>query len=86
MWIEDYLSTVKLYGGTRDTAMQFIQLHLKESARAWLKSLPEESIDHWNDLVHLFVTNFQATCKKPGSIEELRACVQKYTESLRMYI
>lgn len=85
-WIEDYLATVKLHYGTRDTAMQFIQLHLKESARAWLRSLPEESIDHWNDLVRLFVANFQATCKRPGSIEELRACVQRWTESLREYM
>ena len=65
-WIEDYLATVGLHHGTRDTAMQFIQLHLKESARAWLRSLPEESIDHWNDLVWLFVANFQATCKQIG--------------------
>ena len=49
-WIEDYLATIKLNSGTRDIAMQFIQLHLKEPARAWLRNLPDESIGHWNDL------------------------------------
>ena len=73
-WIEDYLSTIKLNSGTRDTAMQFIQLHLKEPARAWLRNLPDESITHWNDLQRLFIANFKATCKHPNSIEELRRC------------
>ena len=76
-WIEDYLVTIQLNHGTRDTAMQFIQLHLKEPARAWLRNLPEESIDHWNDLTRLFIANFKATCKRPGSIEELRRCQQR---------
>ena len=31
-WIEDYVATIQLNHGTRDTAMQFIQLHLKEPA------------------------------------------------------
>ena len=85
-WIEDYLATIKLNNGTRDTAMQFIQLHLKEPARAWLRNLPEESITHWNDLQRLFIANFKATCKRPNSIEELRRCQQRGNESLRDYI
>ena len=78
--------TIQLHHDTRDTAMQFIQLHLKELARAWLRNLPEESIDHWNDLTRLFITNFKATCKRPGSIEELRRCQQRGSESLWDYI
>jgi hypothetical protein len=30
--------------------------------------------------------NFRSTCKKPVSIEVLRACKQKYDEPMRMYI
>ena len=30
--------------------------------------------------------NFLSTCKKPASIEQLRACRQKYDESMRTYI
>ena len=50
-WIEDYLTAVQCQGGTRNTAMQYLQLQLTGSARAWLKSLPADTIGSWNDLV-----------------------------------
>jgi hypothetical protein len=32
------------------------------------------------------VKNFRSTCKKPASIEQIRACKQKYGEPMRTYI
>jgi hypothetical protein len=85
-WLVDYLETVKLTGGTKATAMQSIQVHLSGAARSWIKKLPPGSIDSWETFEDMFVKNFLSTCKKPASIEQLRACRQKYDESMRTYI
>ncbi|KAK1616220.1 hypothetical protein QYE76_021737 [Lolium multiflorum] len=85
-WLIDYLETVKLLGGTRATTMQSVQVHLSGAARSWIKKLPMGSIDNWETFEDLFVKNFRSTCKKPASIEQLRACKQKYGESMRAYI
>ena len=66
--------------------MQCFQLYLKDSARAWLRSLPRGKICTWDDLVDAFVKNFQATYKRPVGIEELKQCVQKPKESMRSYL
>jgi hypothetical protein len=85
-WPVDYLEMVKLTGGTRATAMQSIQVHLSGAARSWIKKLPPGSIDSWGSFEDVFVKNFRSTCKKPASLEELRACRQKPDESMRKYI
>ncbi|KAK1613855.1 hypothetical protein QYE76_019372 [Lolium multiflorum] len=77
-WIDNYLQTVILHEGNQVAAMQCLQLYLKDSARAWLRSLPKGSIRSWEDLVDAFVKNFQATYKRPVGIEELRQCHQKH--------
>jgi hypothetical protein len=86
VWLEDYLTAVRFHQGTKTTAMQCLQLQLKGSAHAWLKSLCRGSIHSWNDLVHDFIQNFQATYMRPASMEQLRACTQKQNESIRSYI
>ncbi|XP_071681507.1 uncharacterized protein [Lolium perenne] len=73
-------------GGTKATAMQSIQVHLSGAVRSWMKKLPEGSIDSWENFEDLFVRNFRSTCKKPASIDQLRTCMQKSDESMRMYI
>ncbi|KAK1619255.1 hypothetical protein QYE76_024772 [Lolium multiflorum] len=85
-WIDDYMQTVILHKGNQIAAMQCLQLYLKDSARAWLRGLPKGSIKSWDDLVDVFVANFQATYKRPVGIEELRNCQQKQKESMRSYI
>jgi hypothetical protein len=37
-WLSDYLQAVKLLGGTRETAMQSLQLHLTGAGRSWLRN------------------------------------------------
>jgi hypothetical protein len=85
-WLTDYLETVKLTGGTRATAMPSIQVHLSGAARSWIKKLPEGSVDSWETFEDQFIKNFRSTCKKPASIEVVRACKQKYDEPMRTYI
>src|SRR3954453_24101793 len=66
--------------------MQCFQLYLKDSARAWLRSLPRGKIRSLDDLVDTFVKNFSATFKRPVGIEQLRSCKQKSNESMRSYL
>jgi hypothetical protein len=42
IWLEDYLTVIRVHGGTRTTTIHCLQLPLKGSARAWLKSLSAE--------------------------------------------
>jgi hypothetical protein len=85
-WFSDYLQAVNLLGGTRETAMQSLQLHLTGVARSWLSKLGKETIASWEDLTKQFTSNFKSTYKRPASIEEVKACVQQRNETLRAYI
>jgi hypothetical protein len=77
---------VQILGGTKATAMQRLQLHLTGAARSWLNTLPDESIGSWGELESQFTRNFCSTYKRPASLEEVKACVQKKDETLRSYI
>jgi hypothetical protein len=72
---KDYLQAVKLLGGTKETAMQSLQLHLTGAARSWLSKLGKETIGNWEELTKQFTSNFKSTYKRPASIEEVKACV-----------
>jgi hypothetical protein len=86
LWLSDYLQAVQILGGTKATAMQSLQLHLTGAARSWLNTLPYESIGSWGELESQFARNFRSTNKRPASLEEVKACVQKKGETLRSYI
>jgi hypothetical protein len=66
--------------------MQSLQLHLTGAARSWLDTLPNESIGSWGELESQFARNFCSTYKRPASLEEVKACVQRKSEALRSYI
>jgi hypothetical protein len=86
LWLSDYLQAVQILGGMRATAMQSLQLHLTGVARSWLSTLPNDSIGSWGELESQFTRNFRSTYKRPASIEEVKACVQRKGETLRSYI
>jgi hypothetical protein len=85
-WLSDYLLAVKILGGTKETAMQSLQLHLTGAARSWLSKLEKETIGSWEELTKQFMSNFKSTYKRSASIEEVKACVQQHSETLRTYI
>jgi hypothetical protein len=85
-WLSDYLQAVKILGGTRETAMQSLQLHLTDATRSWLSKLGEETIGSWEELTKNFMSNFKLTYKRPASIKEVKVCVQQRGETLRAYI
>src|SRR3954470_10998399 len=43
-WLSDHLSSVKLHGGNKETAMQCLQLQLTGAAQIWLSILSSGSI------------------------------------------
>src|SRR3954468_5230473 len=49
-WLSDHLSSVKLHGGNKETAMQCLQLQLTGAERVWLSSLSSGSIRSWEEL------------------------------------
>jgi hypothetical protein len=77
---------VQILGGTKETAMQSLQLHLTGAARSWLSKLEKETIGSWEDLTKQFIGNFRLTYKQPASIEEVKVCVQQRDETLWAYI
>ena len=56
------------------------------AAQAWMQNLPPRSINSWEQLKIAFIQNFQGTCKKLSTIEDLERCVQKKGESARHWI
>jgi hypothetical protein len=80
------LQAVRILGGSKETTMQSLQLHLTGVARSWLSKLERETIGSWEELTKQFTSNFKSTYKWPASIEEVKACVQQFNETLRSYI
>jgi hypothetical protein len=58
IWLDDFITAVKISGGSRDNALQLLSLHLKGNARAWLNNLTPDSIRSWEEFWQVFITNF----------------------------
>ena len=54
---------------------------LEGTARTWLNNLPRNTINSWGELKKHFITNFDRTCKRPTTVENLKRCVQKEGKS-----
>jgi hypothetical protein len=85
-WLSDYLQAVRILGGSKETAMRSLQLHLTGPARSWLGKMERETIGRWDELTKQFTSNFKSTYKWPASIEEVKACIQQRNETLRSHI
>jgi hypothetical protein len=81
-----FASCKKILGGSKETAIQSLQLHLTGATRSWLGKLPKKTIGSWDKLAKKFIGNFKSTYKRPASTEELKACTQKSGETLCSYI
>jgi hypothetical protein len=58
IWLDDFVTAVKISGGSRDNALQLLSLHLKDNARTWLNSLAPDSIRSWEEFRQAFIANF----------------------------
>src|SRR3954464_1685493 len=57
-WLVDYMTAVRIAGGSWRLAVRYAPLMPQESARTWLNSLPRDSINCWEDFQNAFVHNF----------------------------
>lgn len=57
-WLSDYRVAVSIGGSNEYVSMRSLPLMLQGSVKAWLNSLPTESIHEWEDLEHAFLKNF----------------------------
>jgi hypothetical protein len=58
IWLDDFMTAVKISGGSRDNALQLLSLHLKDNTRAWLNNLAPDSIRSWEEFRQAFIANF----------------------------
>ena len=64
---------------------RYFPLMLEGMAPTWLNNLPMTNVNSWGELKKLFITNFEGTCKRPITVEDLKRCVQKGGESTRKW-
>jgi hypothetical protein len=84
--IEDFRSHVRLLGIPDEVACRAFPLTLSGSARKWFRKLPPASIDRFEDLGRVFLTQFMTsrTRKKPPSY--LLTLKQRSGETLKQFI
>jgi hypothetical protein len=68
VWLNDYRPVCQLGDATTDEVIiRILPLHFADSAQTWLEHLPPSQIHNWEDLVRMFVGNFQDTYVRPGN-------------------
>jgi hypothetical protein len=85
-WLEVYQLTIEAASGDSYVMANNIPVCLSSSARAWLLGCPTGSVRSWSHLCRLFISNFWATCARPGVDWDLASIVQKKGESLQEFI
>src|ERR1041385_1742520 len=73
-WLSDYLTAVRIAGGSRRVAIRYAPLMLQGSARTWLNSLPKDSVNCWEDFTTAFIHNFTSTYERPNLPRQLALC------------
>ena len=68
LWLNDYHLAWQL-GGAMDDAViiRNLSLHLADSTWTWLEHVPANQIHNWDNLVKIFMGNFQGTYVCPGN-------------------
>ena len=64
-------------------AIKYLPLKLKGPAQHWLKSLPKNSIESWEEFEDAFWANFQGTYVRPPDADDLSHIIQQPGESAR---
>ncbi|KAK1609377.1 hypothetical protein QYE76_033050 [Lolium multiflorum] len=77
---------VSFAGGNQRIACRMVQLYLIGPARTWLGDLPENSIFCWFDMKIAFEKHFRGTYKRPATISDMQACIQKKGETSRSFL
>ena len=80
-WLSSYEMAMCIRNASENIQAKFMYLMMTDgAAKLWFNTLPEKSINSWSDLKMVFIKNFQGTCKRLYTLEDLDRCVQKKGE------
>jgi hypothetical protein len=79
IWLDDFITAVKISGGSRDNALQLLSLHLKDNARAWLNNLAPDRIRSREEFRQGSSLTFEALQDDPRRSKNC-ACVYREAE------
>ena len=79
-------SLMMLQGHSDEVMYKAFSATLKGSARSWYRNLSLRSIDSFDNLSKLFVTNFMSYRGRQKNSSHLFTVHQKETESLKDYV
>ena len=79
--IESYEMAMEIMEVSDAVGARYLSMMLDGPTKSWLKNLPVNLINSWQELKDQFIKNFQGTCKRPTTITDLENCVQKERES-----
>jgi hypothetical protein len=85
-WLKMYQLTIKATGGDLYVMDNYLTSCLSSLVRTWLMGLSTSSVCSWSDLCQKFISDFRATCVRPGVDWDLANMVQKKGESLWEFI
>jgi hypothetical protein len=71
-WLSTYEMAMSIRNATGNLCARFMYLMMEGPAKVWMRNLPPRSINSWEQLKTAFIQNFQGTCKKLSTIEDLR--------------
>jgi hypothetical protein len=77
---------MSILNASEEICARYLNMMLEGAAHIWLQNLPPNSINSWDEMKEAFIKNFQGTCKRLCSIEDLERCVQKEGESSRHWM
>jgi hypothetical protein len=86
IWIDNYAIAMEIANASELVATRYLPLMLDGSMHMWINNLPHDSINSWEEMRTAFIENFEGTCKRPATIEDLRRCMQKDRESTRRWL
>ena len=70
-WVESYEMAMEMLDVDEAACAKYFTMMLEGTARTWLKNLPANSVESWDQLKARFIANFKDTCKQPMSIVDL---------------
>lgn len=84
--LRPFIAHMTLHGFLREVAYRIFLLTLRRSTRVWFGSLMPESIDSFEELAHLFLTQFMASRRSRCPVAYLLTIKHGEDEGLKTYL
>jgi hypothetical protein len=81
-----YTTAAQAAGTTEDVMTAYLPIVLGQDALQWLRHLPRDCIDDWNDFNRCFIANFQSLSDKPAQPWDIKSIRHRGDETLRSYL